>query len=207
MQKTNTVSQGATCSLLKHDPRAIPPLAEIFDNGNPVEMEIGCGKGKFIIARAQEHPEINFLGVDVVWKWMKYAVQRSDKRELHNIRFIKCDVRDLLKHGIAQGSVDVFHVYFPDPWPKRRHRKRRLITGDFLRMLHNRLTDNGLIELATDYEDYFLQMRLAIMQSGLDWRKVEERTNERLFNAHAKTNYELKYELAGRTLHYFELAK
>lgn len=140
-------------------------------------------------------------------KWMKFAVQRSDKRGLTNIRFIKRDVRDVVRFALPPESVSLFHIYFPDPWPKRRHRKRRLITGDFLRLLHDRLIVGGRIELATDHEEYFAQMRSAVIQSGVTWATVEERADDRLFEAYAKTNYETKYEAAGRVLHYLELKK
>lgn len=194
-------------TLLRVPPRESPAFADIFGNHNPVEVEIGCGKGKFLIARAIENPDINFIGVDVVWKWMKYAVERSSKRQLGNIRFIKADARELLRHGFRDGSVAIFHIYFPDPWPKKRHRKRRLVTGELLRMMENKLEATGLIELATDHEDYFMQMRAAVVQSGVDWKSVVEKSNERLFTAMSKTNYELKYEAAGRNLNYLEMRK
>ena len=90
---------------------------------------------------------------------------------------------------------------------RAKHRKRRLITGEFLSLLYSRLIDGGLIELATDYHDYYVQMRAAIVQSGVKWRHVDETADRRLFDAALKTNYELKYESAGRTLHYIELQK
>jgi tRNA (guanine-N7-)-methyltransferase len=138
---------------------------------------------------------------------MKYAVERSRKRGLANVRFLKSDARELVRYGIPEGSVSIFHVYFPDPWPKRRHRKRRLITGEFLSLLHSRLADGGLVELATDYHDYYVQMRSAVVQSGVEWRHVDATADRRLFDALLKTNYELKYEAAGRTLRYIELLK
>jgi len=196
-----------TDTLLRENPRDFPALCDIYGNDNPVEIEIGCGKGKFLIARAMDNPGINFMGIDVVWKWMKYGVERSGKRGLTNIRFIKADAKEIVRYGVPEGGVSIFHVYFPDPWPKRRHRKRRLITGDFLSLLHSRLTGDGLIELATDYHDYYVQMRGAIVQSGIEWRHVGETANRRLFDAQVKTNYELKYESAGRALHYIALQK
>lgn len=201
-----TETRSGPGSLLEFDPRSFPGFPDIFGNDNPVEVEIGCGKGKFLIARATEHPEINFLGIDTSWKWMKYGVERSDKRGLKNVRFVKRDARAIVTRAIPEGSVSAFHIYFPDPWPKRRHRKRRLITGTFLKLLAGRLAEHGIIELATDHDDYFMQMRLAAVRSGVAWRRIEERTNDRLFTAYAKTNYELKYESAGRMLHYLELA-
>jgi tRNA (guanine-N7-)-methyltransferase len=198
---------GQTDALLIGEPRSLPPLAEIFGNRNPVEIEIGCGKAKFLIARATEHPQINFLGIDVVWKWMKYAVQRTEKRRLRNLKFLKADAREMVKYGLPPGSVSIFHIYFPDPWPKRRHKKRRIVTGEFLNELHARLRDNGLIELATDHEDYYEQMSKAVVHSGISWRSTRRAEGERLFEALAKTNYEIKYGAAGRPLYYLELEK
>jgi tRNA (guanine-N7-)-methyltransferase len=194
-------------ALLRENPRSFPSQNDIYGNDRPIEIEIGCGKAKFLIARAAENPQINFMGVDIIWKWMKYGVERSQKRGLDNIRFVKTDARELLRYGITPGSVSIFHIYFPDPWPKRRHRKRRLITGEFLRLLRSRLVDGGLIELATDHHDYYMQMRDAVVHSGGEWQRVLERANERPFEASFKTNYELKYESGGRRLHYFELQK
>ena len=193
--------------LLRHDPRALPPFAEIFGNENPVEVEIGCGKAKFLIARAVERPDINFLGVELVWKWLRFAVERSEKRKLDNIKFLRADARETVKHAIRPRSVSVFHVYFPDPWPKRRQRKRRLVTGGFLRMLHERLGDAGLVELATDHLDYFLRMQSAVVQSGNAWKNVTTAHGERIFCASMMTNYEIKYRTAGRDLYYLELEK
>jgi tRNA (guanine-N7-)-methyltransferase len=194
-------------ALILADARSLPPLSEIFGNDNPTEVEIGCGKAKFLIARAAEFPQINFLGIDVVWKWMKFAVARSEKRGLENIKFLRADAREAVTHGLRPGSVSIFHIYFPDPWPKRRHRKRRIVTGDFLRVLHERLTEAGLVELATDHDDYYMHMRNAVTQSGVDWRGVRSVTGDRLFTAPVHTNYEIKYADAGRPLHYVELEK
>jgi tRNA (guanine-N7-)-methyltransferase len=194
-------------AMVRVDPHSLPPFDEIFGNGNPVEIEIGCGKAKFLIARASEHPQVNFLGIDIVWRWMRYAIERTEKRSLRNAKFIKADVHEVVRHGIRSQSVSIFHIYFPDPWPKRRHHKRRLITGAFLRELYAGLAPNGLIELATDHVDYFVQMRGAIINSGISWSGVTTKLNERLFEAAAGTNYEIKYASAGRTLHYLELKK
>jgi len=194
-------------SLLTCDPHSFPPPTSIYGSELPLEVEIGCGKGKFLIARAVEHPEMNFLGIDVIWKWMKFGVRRSDKREIDNIRFVRADAKEVIAYGLPPASVSIFHIYFPDPWPKRRHRKRRLVTADFLRLLHSRLTDHGVIELATDHHEYYTFVQAAVEQSGVEWAGVSETTDERLFEADTKTNYEIKYEHAGRTIYYMELEK
>jgi tRNA (guanine-N7-)-methyltransferase len=201
------IAQPCHDALLAYRPGERLAPKNVFDNTNPLEIEIGCGKGKFVIARSQEHPGINFLGIDIIWKWMKYGVRRAEKRALENLRFIRADVRNVVKYGLTSRSVSVFHVYFPDPWPKRRHRKRRIITGEFLTLLHDRLEQGGLIEMATDDHDYFDQMKRAVIQSGVAWKRSLDSTNDRIFGAVSKTNYELKYETAGRTLYYLELEK
>ena len=94
-------------TLVRCDPRALPSFTEIFGNDSPVEIEIGCGKAKFLIARAIEHPELNFLGIDIVWRWMRFAVERSHKRTLENVKFIKADAREIVRFGIPPASVSV----------------------------------------------------------------------------------------------------
>ena len=200
------VEQSEHDVLLTASPRAFPAIESLFERTRPLEVEIGCGKGTFLISRALAREDVNFLGVDVVWKWMKYGVRRSEKRGLANIRFAKTDARELVRFALPPESVSIFHVYFPDPWPKRRHRKRRLVTGEFLSRLHSRLVPGGLIELATDYEDYYLHMKQAIIQSGIRWARVAE-AEERIFDRERRTNYEIKYAAAGRPLHYIELEK
>jgi len=194
-------------SLFRYDPADRADISTIFPVEAPLEVEIGCGKGKFLIERAEANPSINFLGIDVVWKWMRYAVHRSDRREIENVKFIKTEAKDFIDHSLPLESVSTFHIYFPDPWPKRRHRKRRLVTGEFLKLLHTRLLDGGLIELATDHEDYFLQMEESVVRSGISWKTVRRTSGERLFEAQTETNYELKYAAAGRHLQYLELQK
>lgn len=207
LESRTTLCDPAHGALLRENPRSFPLLRDIFGRAHSVEIEIGCGKAKFLIARAVENPEVDFLGVDVVWKWMKHGVARSGKRAISNIKFLKSDARELVLYGIPDESVSVFHVYFPDPWPKRRHAKRRLVTGAFLKLLHSRLQRDGRIELATDHGDYYEQMKRAVVQSGVTWSAVVEAENSRLFEGTLKTNYEMKYATAGRILHYMELRK
>ena len=175
-----------------------------FGNSNPVEIEIGCGKGKFLVDCAAENPARNYWGVDRVGKWMKIGVKKGEKRNLGNLVFLKTEIREFLRR-VPPASVKGFHIYFPDPWPKRRHRKRRLVTEAFLHLLNACLQPSGFVQLATDDADYFGQMKAAAAGSG-SWR-ITESVNRRLAYEAAKTNYELKYEAAGKPLYYLELVK
>ncbi len=179
----------------------------IFDSGMPVEMEIGCGKGKFIVARAEENPDIQFIALDRVLKWMKTGIRRSGKRALQNLIFLKTEAREFLTECVPAASLQACYILFPDPWPKKRHHKRRLVTADFLRTVAKRLKEGGVLFLATDHEDYFRVMEDAVSESNLPWQRVKRRVNQRETLGAVKTNYEAKYESRGKNLFYLELVK
>ena len=178
----------------------------LFEVGRQVEVEIGCGKGRLLVAEAEERPQVNFLGLDRAGRWMKVGIRRSEKRNLANLIFVKTEARFFLALCIPFSSVSVFHLYFPDPWPKRRHNKRRLVTAELLELMYARLIPGGLIEIATDDVDYFAHMKQIAAKSPIQWQRIREGLNQRLLAA-AKTNYERKYEAQGRHLYYLELQK
>jgi len=184
-----------------------PSFPDIFGNTNPVEIEIGCGKAKMLIARAQGHPGRNFIGIDYTWRFMKFGCHRSQKRGLENIRFIKQDAKRVVSDYIRPRSVSIFHVYFPDPWPKRKHRKRRLLNGLFIELLQDRLEEGGRIEVVTDDFDYSIAIKAAFAETSALWREIRSSTNEPLFETEEKTNYEVKWRVAGRTIYYLEAVK
>ncbi|MBI3306834.1 MAG: hypothetical protein HYZ84_03395, partial [Candidatus Omnitrophica bacterium] len=159
-----------------------------------------------LVAKAPEYPEINFLGIDRVEKWMKIGREKSLKRKVENLKFIKQDAR-LILEGLPPGAVSVFHIYFPDPWPKRRHRPRRIVNGVLFNLLYRCLLAGGFVEIATDDADYFTAIRKAVQSGTTPWTKIRESINERINSPALKTNYELKYEAAGKNLYYLELEK
>jgi len=180
---------------------------EFFGNRNPVEMEIGCGKGKFLLDRAEENPGTNFIGIDRIGKWMKRRKDRAERNAMPNIRFMRAEARAFLTEAVPPGSLSIIHLYFPDPWPKRRHHTRRVMSGDFLRLLHSRLVPGGLLEIATDHVDYNEAMKKTIAAAAELWDNVRETRNERIVGGMNKTNYELKFEAEGKPLYYTELVK
>ncbi len=180
-------------------------FSELFGNASPVELEIGCGKGKFLVARAIENPGINFLGIDRVSKFMNIGKTRAQKRALPNIHFIRAEARAYLIGAIQAASVSIFHFYFSDTWPKRRHQTRRIFTDEFLRLLHARLVPGGLVEIATDDKDYFTAMKKTIAATSELWENVRETVNGRILDGMNKTSYELKWAAEGRPLYYAEL--
>ena len=185
------------------------PLAfgETFGNNHPVEAEIGCGKGTFLNTRARLHPEINFLGIDRVWRFLKLGVQRAEKQGLSNIRFIRMDARWVASHLLPEDGIDIFHIYYPDPWPKPRDHKHRLLDRSFLLDLNVRLCSGGRIELATDDFGYYIAIQEILAGSAGRWSHIRKRINEPFFETGRKTNYEVKYLAEGRLLYYLEAVK
>jgi hypothetical protein len=113
---------------------------EFFGNDNPVEIDVGCGRGLFLVNAGQMHPEINFLGVELDYREGRRGAKRLQKRKLENVRVLGGDVNVVFSKMIAPASVQAIHVYFPDPWWKRKHRRRRVFTdrfGDFKPREHN----------------------------------------------------------------------
>jgi tRNA (guanine-N7-)-methyltransferase len=139
-------------------PDAPPPRydwAEVFGNANPVEIEIGFGKGLFLLTSAQAQPAVNLVGVEIERKYQLFAATRIAKRGLRNVRLACADARGFLRERVAEASVQAVHVYFPDPWWKKRHHKRRVFTEDFACQCVRILAPGGLLHLATDVEDYY----------------------------------------------------
>ena len=137
------------------------PMAELFPNAAPLELDLGCGDGSFIAALAAMHPERNYLGIERLLGRVRTASRRIAAQRLTNARILRVDIAHAAATLIPPASIDVCHVMFPDPWPKRRHHVRRTVTADFLRAISRILVRGGLLRLTTDDAPYFAQMQLA----------------------------------------------
>lgn len=140
-------------------------LADTFGNKNPVILEIGFGMGETTQKIAQARPSDNFLGLEVYNAGVGALLKRIDENQLSNIRIIQHDAVEVLQNMIAPGSLAGVHIYFPDPWPKKRHHKRRLIQDQFIDLLCSRLATGAYIHCATDWENYAEQM-LAVLSAN-----------------------------------------
>src|SRR5262249_31661062 len=136
----------------------------LFGNTNPVEIEVGFGKGLFLLTASQARPAVNFVGVEIMRKYQLHAATRLAKRDLSNVRLAHADARDWLLRFVAAGSVQAVHVYFPDPWWKKRHHKRRLFTAEFAVQCQRVLHEGGRLHLVTDVEDYFQIMSRTVTE-------------------------------------------
>ncbi len=141
-----------------HTPHPSPPTldwAELFGNANPVEIEVGTGKGLFLLNAATARPATNFFGIEVVRKYQLYAATRYAIRNLPNVKTACADATVVLRDHVAPGSVAAVHVYFPDPWWKARHKKRRVFTAEFAADAARAIAPGGRLYIASDVEEYF----------------------------------------------------
>ncbi len=130
-------------------------FVRIFGRAGPVHIEIGAGKGAFLLNQARAQPGDNFLGIEWARKYYRYSVDRIGRWGLTNVRIIRTDAVAFLVDFIPDNSVGCFHIYFPDPWPKKRHHKRRFICPANLEHLIRCLKRGGKLKVATDHTDYF----------------------------------------------------
>ena len=133
-------------------------LAKVFPHSNRIIMEIGFGMGESTAAIALAHPERNFLGAEVYPAGVGSLLRQIDEAGLSNLRIIQHDAIDVLTHMILPESLAAVHVFFPDPWPKARHHKRRLIRPEVVALIASRLAPGGVLHCATDWAHYALQM-------------------------------------------------
>ena len=134
----------------------------------PIDLEIGSGKGTFLVRQAPQRPDIDYLGLEYAKAYWRHAADRARRHALSNVRLVHAEAGAFVRHYLPDASIHQVHVYFPDPWPKKRHHKRRLIQSAFLRDLWRVLAppraadpEAGCVRLATDHADYFAWMEEA----------------------------------------------
>lgn len=142
---------------IAHAPRALD-FAAVFGNDHPVVLEIGCGMGETTAHIAAAQPATNFIGIEVHTPGVGSLLKEIATRELSNLRVIQHDAVEVVRDMIAPATLAGIHVFFPDPWPKKRHHKRRLIQPAFVHELALRLAPGGYLHCATDWEEYAQQM-------------------------------------------------
>ena len=137
-------------------------LDALFGRTAPKMLEIGFGAGEALAAYASTHPEFDCLGIEVHRPGVGHLLRDLHARELRHVRLISHDAVEVLRNQIPAGALDLIHIFFPDPWPKKRHHKRRLIQPPFVDLLATALRVGGVLRLATDWQDYAEQMRTVI---------------------------------------------
>ena len=178
--------------------------SQVFGNKNPIRIEIGMGKGRFILNMAKQHPEINFVGIERYSSVLLRAIEKLDSEEfqdLENVRFVCMDARNIAD-VFAEGEVERIYLNFSDPWPKARHARRRLTSAEFLERYEKVLPEGGAVEFKTD--------NTALFNFSLEQVKEAEWTlsaftydlhhNEEMNEGNIMTEYEEKFSRRGNPI-------
>ena len=169
--RAGRMTQGQSRAILELGPKYLIPVDNLeyldfqqyFGRKAPLVLEIGFGMGTSFVQMAKNDPASNYLGIEVHPPGVGSALKLIAEQECSNVRIIQHDAFEILSHCIPPQSIDVLQIFFPDPWPKKRHVKRRLIDDEFLRLVAPLLKSGGELRMATDWEDYARQM-LEVMQ-------------------------------------------
>jgi tRNA (guanine-N7-)-methyltransferase len=164
------------------------PLDVHFGNSRPIEVDVGCGKGRFLLARASAQPDTNFLGIDRMLRRIRKVDNKARRKGLGNVRLLRVEAYYGVTYLMPANAVGVYYIFFPDPWPKKRHHGHRLFNERFLEALHRTLRPGGLVHVATDHLPYFESIR-EILRG--DARFAE--TDAFLPSPEQKTDFELWY--------------
>ena len=168
-------------------------LEELFRAVQPVELEIGCGDGGFLFQMAQQYPERNFLGVERLLGRIRKLSKKGQRAGLTNLWLARIEARYVMKYLLPEKAFEVIHVYFPDPWPKDRHARHRLIDGEFPQSAAPLLKKGGVVHLRTDDVTYFKQMKAVFCAHG---GFKEEETPDEL--AERVTEFEAEFNAQGK---------
>jgi tRNA (guanine-N7-)-methyltransferase len=131
------------------------PLQDMFDMSRPLEVDLGCGKGRFLLARASANPGTNYLGIDRMLRRIRKVDRKIGRLGLTNTKIVRVEASYAIQYALPSDTVSAAYIFFPDPWPKRRHHGRRMFNQDFLDSLFRILKDDAEVHVATDHIDYF----------------------------------------------------
>ena len=179
----------------------------VFGNDRPIRIEIGMGKGRFLLNMAKTYPNINFIGIERYSSVLLRAVEKFDTEEfsdLPNIRFVCMDAREL-PEVFAESEVDRIYLNFSDPWPKDRHAKRRLTSSRFLGLYDQILADGGIVEFKTDNQPLFDFSLESVKESG--WTllmQTRDLHHSEFANGNVMTEYEAKFSAMGNPIYKLE---
>lgn len=185
----------------ERQPKVAGTWHEIFGNENPIHIEIGMGKGKFIHTMAKLHPEINYVGIEKYSSVLLRAIQKMEVEELPNLKFLRMDAEDIAKVFGAE-EVDRIYLNFSDPWPKDRHAKRRLPSREFLARYDVILKKDAFLEFKTDNRELFDFAVEELEPAGweADFITYDLHADEKLMEGNVMTEYEEKFSAMGNPI-------
>lgn len=133
-------------------------VAAAFESEQPLELDLGCGKGRFILARAAAHPDINYLGIERQLIRVRKIDRKINQRRLTNVRLFRIEGTYAMRYLMPADAFQTVYIFHPDPWPKKRHAAHRILGADFIDDLHRVLKPGGLLHFSTDHLPYFYQV-------------------------------------------------
>ncbi len=175
---------------------------EVFGNDNPIYLEIGTGKGNFIVTHAVKFPHVNFIGCEVSNSIIYKAAMKG--RNIPNLRFINIDA-SLLQEVFIKGEIAQIYLNFSDPWPKTRHEKRRLTSPSFLEQYQRLLKDQGIIELKSDNQHFFEYSLMKFNEQKWDFLELNLDLHKEAVIEIITTEYEEKFKEIGKTIYYVKV--
>jgi tRNA (guanine-N7-)-methyltransferase len=175
----------------------------IFGRSAPVDVEIGSGKGRFLLELAAMQPERDILAVERAGKYHRLCCERAAKRGIGNVRLLRTSAEDLLFRLLGPASVESFYILFPDPWPKKRHHKRRLVKADVVAALHRALVPGGRLLIKTDHPGY-AEVISEVLAGAAGFATLDPSA---AFDGLPLTGFEHKYRVEGRPIHPYALVK
>ena len=178
------------------------------DTRTPLELEIGSGKGTFLVQQATIRPDVNYIGLEYARSYWRYAADRSRRHGLKNVRLVRVEAGFFIQQFVQDNCFQCIHIYYPDPWPKTRHHKRRLIQAPFLLQLHRTLAAGAVVRIATDHVGYFEWIEAQVQLTGHAFERLAfSRGASSGSDEVVGTNFERKYRREGRPFHGLVLRK
>ena len=181
---------------------------EYWGNDKEIHIEVGMGKGKFMMGMAKAHPEVNYIGIEMYSSVLYRAVQKLELEPLDNLKYLLLDAKDIA-NVFDQGEVDRIYLNFSDPWPKDRHAKRRLPSRQFLARFDQILKEGGVIEFKTDNKDLFAFAEEEVEPAG--WKILEItydlHNDEKMVEGNIMTEYEEKFSSMGNPIYKYIITR
>lgn len=185
-------------------PEALPrpaTSASIFGNDAPLELEIGSGKGTFLVTESAARPDVNFLGIEYTRRYWRSAADRLRRHNRENARLVLAEATTFIRDYLENATLSGVHVYFPDPWPKTAHRHRRFVQPENIELVATKMRKGARLRIVTDHERYFAQIEKVLTGSSL--RIVDFDTPAATAGSEeiVGSNFERKYRREGRAFH------
>lgn len=184
-----------------------PDWQNIFGNNQPLALEIGCGIGDFVAKTAADRPDLNFIAIDYYNKGCDSTCRRLERHAVTNVRVLRVEAREFVAEHISPDSLTALYINCPDPWPKKRHRKRRLVNSEFMEFMRQYLRSGGDFFFATDFEDYGEDVAAFMaVQPGYQNILEPDLSRDDLDGYH-RSKYMLKFMAEGKKIHFVHYRK